>query len=205
MLDGSWVSQPGLFAWDRLDPGTALLLEHLPPRLGEVVIDAGAGWGQLARPLADKLGEGVLHLLEADGRALACAVQNVPSTETVRVEPHWCDAGAPWPVRRASYVLSNPPFHQGSRTDSSMIQGWLASAWDALLPGGRIRLVANVHLPYEKPMSDLFGNVQTRGLVARLQDPRERPDVAAELSRPRRRPHTRSCSSRSQRYVSPLT
>lgn len=39
-------SAPGVFAWDRIDPGTTLLLETLPPLTGHIA-DLGAGWGHL--------------------------------------------------------------------------------------------------------------------------------------------------------------
>src|SRR5262249_13561837 len=31
--DGSWLSQPGIFSWDRIDAGSALLAKHLPDDL----------------------------------------------------------------------------------------------------------------------------------------------------------------------------
>ena len=41
-------SQPGIFAWDRIDPGSALLIEHLP-RLAGRGADLGSGLGVLSR------------------------------------------------------------------------------------------------------------------------------------------------------------
>jgi 16S rRNA (guanine1207-N2)-methyltransferase len=48
ILDGRYVSRPGLFAWDRIDPASALLAEHLPATLGGHVADLGAGYGYLS-------------------------------------------------------------------------------------------------------------------------------------------------------------
>ena len=44
---GFW-SQPGVFSWDRIDPGSALLLVHLPALSGRGA-DLGCGIGVLAR------------------------------------------------------------------------------------------------------------------------------------------------------------
>ncbi len=46
---GLWT-QPGVFSWDRLDPGTALLMEALP-RLSGKGADLGCGVGVLAHPV----------------------------------------------------------------------------------------------------------------------------------------------------------
>ena len=39
---GLW-SQPGVFSWDRIDPGTALLMQHLPPLSGASARTSAAG------------------------------------------------------------------------------------------------------------------------------------------------------------------
>ena len=50
-------SQPGVFAWDRIDPGSALLAEHLPAMKGEGV-DLGAGSGELRRGKEEGVAQG---------------------------------------------------------------------------------------------------------------------------------------------------
>src|SRR5690606_37911036 len=44
ILDGRWLSRPGVFAWDRIDPASALLAAHLPGSLSGHGADLGAGW-----------------------------------------------------------------------------------------------------------------------------------------------------------------
>ena len=48
ILDGRYVSRPGLFAWERIDAASLLLAEHLPETLDGHVADLGAGWGFLS-------------------------------------------------------------------------------------------------------------------------------------------------------------
>ena len=47
--DSTWLSRPGIFSWDRIDDGSALLAAHLPDDLVGHVADFGCGWGYLAR------------------------------------------------------------------------------------------------------------------------------------------------------------
>ena len=51
ILDGRFLSRPGVFAWNRVDAGSALLAEHLPGDLRGSAADLGAGWGFLADAL----------------------------------------------------------------------------------------------------------------------------------------------------------
>ena len=75
---GLWT-QPGVFSWNRLDPGSALLLEHLPALSGKGA-DLGCGIGILAHAaLASDLVTS-LTLVELDARALSCARRNVNET-----------------------------------------------------------------------------------------------------------------------------
>ncbi len=68
--DGSWLSQPGIFWWDRVDDGSALLAEHLPGDLDGHVADFGCGWGYLgARAAGARAGITAIDLIDAEHRA----------------------------------------------------------------------------------------------------------------------------------------
>ncbi len=73
---GFW-SQPGVFSWDRIDPGSELLASHLPALSGEGA-DLGCGYGFLARAvLASSPAVTGLTLIDVDGRAVEAARHNV--------------------------------------------------------------------------------------------------------------------------------
>lgn len=160
MLHGGWVSAPGVFAWDRIDAASRLLAEHLPADLRGEVADFGAGWGHLAREvLARNPGIAGLHLFEADATALECARANLADAP-VPVAFHWHDVAAGVPGRFDA-IVCNPPFHAHDRSDRPELgQRFIRAAADALVPGGRLWLVANRHLPYEATLTDGFAGMR---------------------------------------------
>src|SRR6185369_8489497 len=54
ILDGRFTSRPGVFAWDRVDPASALLAENLPPTLSGSAADLGCGFGYLSVELLQR-------------------------------------------------------------------------------------------------------------------------------------------------------
>ncbi len=146
--------EAGVFSADGIDPGSALLAEHLPPGLKGRAADLGAGWGFLSRALLERSpGLKSLHLHEADARALACARKNLPGSE-VPLEFRWCDVAAGLP-EKYEVIVMNPPFHSGQAMDISLGRAFLRAAAEALRTGGRIFLVANRQLPYEAELDAL--------------------------------------------------
>jgi 16S rRNA (guanine1207-N2)-methyltransferase len=167
ILDGRFISRPGVFAWDRIDPASALLAGHLPPTLAGSAADLGCGFGYLAAELLRRCpGINSLDLYEAEARALDLARQNlareahspVAGHASIRYEWHDVTLGLP---RRYDVIVSNPPFHaQGSMDRPDIGRAFIVSAAEALKPGGRLWMVANRHLPYESVLDARFGTVR---------------------------------------------
>lgn len=162
---GRYLSRPGVFAWNRVDPASALLVECLPTDIAGHGADLGAGWGFLSLSLlARNPGIAALDLYEAEARALALAKQNLAGLASpVALDFHWHDVTTGLP-KRYDFIVSNPPFHTQSRADRPDIgQRFIAAAAEALKPGGRLWLVANRHLPYEQTLNERFGEVRVAG------------------------------------------
>ncbi len=163
---GGYVSRPGLFAWDRIDRASALLAEHLPPDLHGRVADLGAGYGYLACQVIERCAQvSAIDLYEAEGRALEPARINLAraqrqSGRELAVAVHWHDVTRGL-GQRYDAIVSNPPFHQGRADLPELGRAFITSAADALLPDGRLLLVANRHLPYEAILDRCFREVRT--------------------------------------------
>lgn len=160
---GRFHSRPGVFAWDRIDPASALLVAHLPGDLAGRAADLGAGFGYLSAELLARCPRiTALDLYEAEGRALELARRNLePLKGNVTLGYHWHDVTRGLP-QRFDVIVTNPPFHTQGRADRPDIgRRFIAVAAEALNPGGRLWLVANRHLPYEQVLNDNFGSVRT--------------------------------------------
>jgi 16S rRNA (guanine1207-N2)-methyltransferase len=157
--EGRFMSRPGLFAWDHLDPGSKLLVDHLPVTLKGKVADLGAGFGYLSDEVLTK-NPGITHLdvIEAEQRGLDMAKLNLAAHGT-RVAFHWLDATRDLPDTYDA-IISNPPFHVADRADRHDVgKAFITSAAKALTSGGQLWIVANRHLPYEETLEGSFKHV----------------------------------------------
>ena len=158
---GLW-SQPGIFSWDRIDPGTTLLLETLPrglagrPSLKGRGADFGCGIGLLAHAVLTMPAITQLDLVDVDRRAIEAARRNV---DDPRVRLSWADVRSATGLESLDFVVMNPPFHEAGSEDKSLGQAFIRRAAEALRKGGQLWLVANRHLPYEAVLAPLFRRV----------------------------------------------
>ena len=155
---GLW-SQPGVFSWDRIDPGSALLAGALPALSGEGA-DLGCGIGGLALTVLRSPAVRALALIDIDRRAIAAARRNVVDP---RAAFHWADVrGAGEALTGLDFVVMNPPFHDGGAEDKALGQAFIRQAARMLRKGGRCWLVANRHLPYEAVLAETFASATPR-------------------------------------------
>lgn len=149
-------TQPGVFSWDRLDPGSALLMRHLPALSGHGA-DFGCGIGMLARGVLTSAGVKSLLGIDIDRRAIEAARRNL---DDPRVTLRWADLRRPdASLAKLDFVVMNPPFHEGGAEERSLGRAFIERAAAALRRGGRLWLTANRHLPYEGVLAPLFRSV----------------------------------------------
>ena len=153
---GMWT-QPGVFSWNRVDVGSAMLMRHLPALSGSGA-DLGCGIGYLSR--AALASPTVIHLtmVDIDRRAVEMARKN---GDAARTDVMWDDVKN---LKRPGldFVVMNPPFHDGGTEDKFLGQQFIHSAAAMLHEGGSVWLVANRHLPYETMMKPLFTRITLR-------------------------------------------
>jgi len=149
-------SQPGVFAWDRVDAGTLLLAQTLPPLKGAGA-DLGCGYGALATVVLRSPAVTALRLIDLDRRAVEAARRNV---DDPRASFDWADARIVEAHGDLDFVVMNPPFHDGGAEDRRLGQAFIRQAAALLKKGGVLWLVANRHLPYEADIAAAFKRSQ---------------------------------------------
>lgn len=158
----SYVSETGLmvvahgavFATNRLDDGTHLLLRTLARAMGEpdvgddshgVALDLGSGSGILATWLAQR--GWTTRAIDVSASAVA-STRLTARANGVQVYAKRGDGLAGVSPASVDLLVSNPPFHVGGAKDSTPSLQMIEQAGDVLRPGGELWLVFNAHLPY---------------------------------------------------------
>lgn len=159
-----FTTTPGMFSHGRVDAGSQLLIDTIQDNIKGLVADFGAGWGFLSATLLEKYPKITqLDLYEADFEALKAAKNNLTSfTSSHNINYHWFDLQNQAIEQQYDWVISNPPFHEGRMSDSTIGQSFISKAFTALKPKGQLLLVANRQLPYEKLLTEKFNLVEKR-------------------------------------------
>jgi 16S rRNA (guanine1207-N2)-methyltransferase len=154
-------SKPGVFSWAGLDRGSRVLIRYLPTDLQGRCADLGAGIGPVGIAALEK--NVALHSTdsyEANHDALTLCMKNLRAwqasqTKEIGLGFHWHDVRKPL-SSQYDVIITNPPFHQGRADAPELGQQFIQTAADALVEGGRLIVVANRHLPYEKLLKERF-------------------------------------------------
>ncbi len=155
-----FMSQPGVFGWNKIDQGSKILVENLPVNLTGIGADFGCGYGYLSYKVLKKYSEITkLYALDVDYNALSCAKRNLTQYQD-NVEYRWTDLTQTQDLKNLDWIVMNPPFHDGKKTQNDVGQNFIVHAAASLKKDGVLYMVANAHLPYEKSLNRLFSKTQ---------------------------------------------
>ena len=150
-----WISYPGVFAADRIDAGTALMLGALPPLgVGARVLDYGCGSGLIGAAALAQSSSITLDALDSDSVALQAARENIASARLI-LGTALGEVGA----ARYDAILSNPPLHQEVAEDHALLHQLIAAAPAHLLAGGVLQIVVQRRIPLDRLLSQHFAAV----------------------------------------------
>nr|WP_223271593.1 methyltransferase [Colwellia hornerae] len=152
------VALPGVFSQNGLDIGTQVLLENLPKKINGELLDFGCGAGVIASYIGKVFPEVNLHLLDVNALALYSAQATLTLNNlTGNVFP----SNSLSDVKgKFNHVISNPPFHQGLKTNYQATETFLSKIKPHLKPKGQVTVVANSFLRYQPIMEEEIGRTQ---------------------------------------------
>lgn len=139
------VAIGGVFSGAKPDRGGELLRSCLPAE-PERLLDLGCGNGSVTRGLG-----GVATDSDADA---------VLSARAIGMETTWDDAGSQFADASFDTIALNPPFHDGTTVDATLVQQLLDAAVRLLAPSGTLYLVHNSHLRYRSEVERRFSSVE---------------------------------------------
>ena len=164
----SLETHPGIFSWEAIDEGTALLLDHLDKVSGLHVWDVGCGYGAIGLSAALAGAKRVLmsdiNLLAVDyahrnsisngfeGKVFVVAADGIQREHSSLLPGN---KRYEWDL-----ILSNPAFHQGWAVDKSMADRLIAQSPSMLAQNGLLLIVANRFLNYDKLIQKYFRYVR---------------------------------------------
>lgn len=139
------VAVGGVFSGAKPDRGGELLRSCLPSEPGRL-LDLGCGNGSVTRGLG--------------GTATDSDADAVLSARAIGMDATWDDAGSQFPGASFDTIALNPPFHDGTTVDATLVQQLLDASVRLLAPGGALFLVHNSHLRYRCEVERRFGSVE---------------------------------------------
>jgi len=150
----------GVFARGALDGGTRMLIEAVEVQPGDRALDLGCGGGIVGMLLARLAPRGHVDLVDSDTAAVALARENLRANQIGNAAVYAGDGLEALPGTTFDLIATNPPFHLGRRQTTEIARRFIAMSAGALRAGGRLYVVANRFLPYERDMLEAFGDLR---------------------------------------------
>ena len=156
-------SKPGVFGWDRIDEGSALLVSVLDDFLArekhspQSVLDLGCGYGYLslmlrtfpfARRVAADNCAAALLAMRANAEYYATNMDVVASDAGNTVQETF------------DLLVCNPPFHRGAAVADDLIEHFLRQAARLLNRQGVAVFVVNAFIPAEQKAAAFFSSCE---------------------------------------------
>ncbi|MGB2172554.1 MAG: methyltransferase [Porticoccaceae bacterium] len=156
-------SKPGIFGWDKIDRGSAFLIDHLPQFLStyktapKSLLDLGCGYGYLAIS-ASQYGFDRVLATDNNAAALLAVEENFKRIKNIECNVLATDAGDKI-TERFDTILCNPPFHSGFSVDDQLAIKFLSQTKLLLRRSGQALFVVNTFIPLEHKAKPYFEQI----------------------------------------------
>jgi 16S rRNA (guanine1207-N2)-methyltransferase len=158
-VDLTIASLPGVFSQKKLDVGTALLLSNLPTTMQGNVLDFGCGAGVISCFIGKKFSNTRLSLLDVSALAITSAKRTL-ALNNLSGEV-FASNSLSNVTEKYHHIVSNPPFHQGTKTSYQATEDFLRGIKTHINPRGNVSIVANSFLQYLSIMQQHIGSTKT--------------------------------------------
>ncbi|MEE2756412.1 MAG: methyltransferase [Myxococcota bacterium] len=160
-----WYSLPGVFSRGRLDPATALLLDHLPQlKPKSRILDFGCGTGIIAWA-CQRLEKTIqVSASDADSLALKSTARNLDQVRLIQ-----SDGWRSIPREEFDLIISNPPIHKGKSEDHSVLDQLIDGARKRLSKDGQLVIVGQGRLGLKHRMKAAFEGASCTARTNRFQ------------------------------------
>jgi 16S rRNA (guanine1207-N2)-methyltransferase len=149
---------PGVFSQDHLDKGTQVLLDNMPRKIKGRVLDFGCGAGVIGAFISQNREFEEIDMLDDDLLAVKSAQLNIEKNKIPYTQAQ-ARNGLGEVTERYSWIISNPPFHQGVKTDYNATETFLTEAKNHLKLSGKLCIVFNEFLNYETILREHFKGI----------------------------------------------
>lgn len=156
---------PAVFAREKLDIGSRLLLPHVAKAVSTLkaddsVLDLACGNGVLGLAVLAEREDLQLGFSDVSSQAVLSARRNVEQAfpEANAIFSH-CD-GIDAVSDACDLILLNPPFHEGGVVGDHIALRLFEQASQHLKPGGHLLMVGNRHLGYHRSLLRYFSLVE---------------------------------------------
>lgn len=158
----TFYSKPGIFGWNKIDKGSAFLIDHLDDFLATLeqknsLLDLGCGYGYIAM-MASLANFDSICASDNNAAALLACQYNF-TAHNIKAEVLAGDC-ADTISQEFDVILCNPPFHQGFSLDNSLTERFLKTTRRLLSPKGSALFVVNAFIPLERKASSYFKEVK---------------------------------------------
>lgn len=155
----TFATDAAVFSRGKVDKGTRLLIDQLPVPVVGKALDLGCGYGPIGLTVAACSPDAHVLLVDINERAVSLAARNAKRNGITNVTVRAGDGFAAAGDDRFALIASNPPIRAGKR----VIYPWVEQAYEHLLPGGLLMVVARTNQGAQslaRKVQDVFGHCE---------------------------------------------